>query len=102
MTHALKALLRISRFGVKVQGLEKAASYLHSADSMAWSYGARKGKVKMPECVAAQKNHINCANCSVYAKHWLHTLVQPAIDKGTKQINSSPPTKKSEQETAFE
>lgn len=77
-------------FGVKVQGLEKAGQYLHSADSMAWSYGARKGKVKMPECVAARAGHINCANCSVYAKHWLRTLVEPAIERGANNPHPQP------------
>lgn len=80
----LKALhplgMRMHGFGVKVAGLEKGAQYLHSADSMAWSFGARKGKVKMPECVAANRNHKNCANCPVYAMHWMKTLIQPALE----------------------
>lgn len=34
--------LRCHGFGVKTAGLEKAAAYLASADSLAWSLGARK------------------------------------------------------------
>lgn len=75
-------------FGVKVQGLEKAAQYLHSADSMAWSYGARKGKVKMPVCVASGAKHKNCANCPEYALHWTEASVRPAISKGSTTPNN--------------
>lgn len=78
-----KTGLLLHGYGVKVQGLERIARYLHSADSMAWSYGARVTKTKMPECVAAGRNHKNCANCPVYALHWLHNTIEPAIKKGT-------------------
>jgi hypothetical protein len=78
-------------FGVKIQGLEKAAKYLHSADSMAWSYGARMGRIKMPECVASGAGHLNCASCHHYALHWLNTLVKPAIEKGMRNTNSLTP-----------
>lgn len=74
--------LKSHGFGVKVQGLEKAAKYLHSADSMAWSFGARKAKVKMPICVERGAKHINCANCPEYALWWNDNLVQPAIERG--------------------
>jgi len=73
---------KLHGFGVKTAGWAKAAKYLYSADSMAWSYGARKGKVKMPECVAANAGHKNCANCPVYALHWLRETVNPSITKG--------------------
>lgn len=68
-----------------MQGLELAAKHLVSADSMAWSYGARKKKLKMPECV--EQKHQNCANCIVYAKKWRSEVIAiPRVrkeDEGT-------------------
>lgn len=82
--------MKLHGFGVKAAGIEKSAQYLHSADSLAWSFGARRGKIKAAECVAAGAKHRNCANCSVYAKQWLERLVQPAIAKGL--CGPPPPT----------
>lgn len=73
--------LLLHGFGVKVYGLEKAAQYLHSADSMAWSFGARRGK-KMQICIDTGATHRNCASCHHYALDWLDRLVSPAITKG--------------------
>lgn len=56
--------LRLHGFGLKLAGLRKAANYLVSADSLAWSYAARKGGVA-PGCT-----HKTCANCMVYAMQW--------------------------------
>lgn len=72
--------LRLHGFGVKTAGLSKAASHLHSADSMAWSYGARRSKIKTPECVAAGEKHRHCNNCWRYAKQWRERLILPAIN----------------------
>lgn len=81
----LKALsslgLKLHGFGVKAAGLEKAAQYLYSADSMAWSYGARRSKIKTPECIAAGAGHRNCANCDVYARQWLERLILPTLNE---------------------
>lgn len=55
--------LKIHGFGIKSGA---AMRWLESADSMAWSYGARRDKIVMPGCVG----HINCANCLPYALHW--------------------------------
>lgn len=62
--------LRLHGFGIKLKGLELAAHSLHSADSMAWSYGARR----LPtSCGSA--THKNCANCYVYAKEWRYRVL---------------------------
>jgi hypothetical protein len=60
--------LRMHGFGVKSAGFRKYARYLTSADSLAWSFNARREQAPRPECVGL--GHINCANCLPYAKRW--------------------------------
>ena len=57
---------RLHGFGVKVLGLRRFGHLLTSADSMAWSYAARRAGGPLPGCV----RHINCANCRRYAYAW--------------------------------
>lgn len=57
-------------FGVKTRGLERYAHLLHSSDSMAWSYAARRSE-PLPGC----RGHKNCANCLSYALQWRERLV---------------------------
>jgi hypothetical protein len=57
--------LRMHGFGVKTGGLHLYGSRLASADSMAWSYAARR-EPPMPGCTG----HKNCANCLLYATAW--------------------------------
>ena len=64
--------LKMHGFGVKMHGLELSAQYLTSADSMAWSFGARRAP-RLPEC---PPTHKNCANCRRYAAKWRHQVVQ--------------------------
>lgn len=52
-------------FGFKLQGLLKVATALRSADSLAWSYAARRRQ--LPEHVG---RHKTCANCLEYALRW--------------------------------
>lgn len=54
----------IHGFGVKVKGALLFGHMLQSADSMAWSYHARR-RPAMPG-----HTHSNCANCIVYAEKW--------------------------------
>lgn len=61
--------LRLHGFGLKLQGLEMAAHLLTSADSMAWSYGARKSP-PMDGCT-----HRSCGNCPRWAKRWRDRVV---------------------------
>jgi len=58
--------IRLHGFGVKVAGLRQIASQLTSADSMAWSFEARRQPVLLPGCTG----HQNCANCLRWALQW--------------------------------
>lgn len=51
-------------FGVKVRGLKQYAHLLTCADSMAWSYDARRSD-PLPG-----HTHKNCANCLTFAMRW--------------------------------
>ncbi len=57
--------LRLHGFGVKLRGLAGYAEALASADSLAWSYAARR-RPALPGC----QGHRNCANCPRYALAW--------------------------------
>lgn len=74
MIDLARAGLRLHGFGFKVKGLKKVGHVLQSADSMAWSYQARR-RDPLPECVEAARQqgrsgHKNCANCMRYALSW--------------------------------
>jgi hypothetical protein len=56
--------IRLHGFGVKLGGLASSADVLTSADSMAWSFGARRS-APLPGCT-----HKNCANCLRFALEW--------------------------------
>jgi hypothetical protein len=70
ITTALAGLgLHLHGFGVKWRGLTDYANSLASADSLAWSYAARR-RPPLPGCSA----HRNCANCPRYALAWRQRL----------------------------
>ena len=56
--------LKLHAFGVKLTGLESYGDALHSADSMAWSYRARR------DTPMRGHTHKSCANCLPYALRW--------------------------------
>ncbi|WP_084160854.1 hypothetical protein [Nocardia sp. BMG51109] len=62
--------IRLHGFGIKTSGLNRYGHLLASADSMAWSYGARRAE-PLPGCVG----HKNCANCFRYALRWRDQLL---------------------------
>jgi hypothetical protein len=62
--------LRLHGFGVKRHGLARYADHLDSADSLAWSYAARR-RPALPGCTG----HRNCANCPRYALAWRARVV---------------------------
>lgn len=66
--------IRTHGFGFKLAGLRRAARYMASADSMAWSYQARRTKIPRPEC-----KHRQCANCLRYALWWREKVLR-AVD----------------------
>jgi hypothetical protein len=62
--------IRCHGFGVKTEGLALYARHLASADSMAWSYNARKHP-PLPGCT-----HASCANCPRWALAWRLRLLR--------------------------
>ena len=62
--------LRLHGFGVKQHGLARYADHLESADSLAWSYAARR-RPALPGCT----RHRNCANCPRYALAWRQQVI---------------------------
>ena len=65
VTELARRGLRLHGFGVKTGGLHLYGHLLTSADSMAWSYAARRAPA-LPGCTG----HKNCANCLAYATRW--------------------------------
>ena len=61
--------LKLHGFGVKIQGFKKFSQYLWCADSLAWSFSARRMK---EHCKVHKPNPttLNCANCLLYALEW--------------------------------
>jgi hypothetical protein len=62
--------LRAHGFGVKTEGLASYARHLASADSMAWSYNARRNP-PLAGCV-----HKSCANCPKWAMQWRERVLR--------------------------
>jgi hypothetical protein len=77
--------LRLHAFGFKLRGLERSAEVLASADSMAWSYSARRNPA-LPG-----HTHKNCANCLEYALMWREDALS-AIARGTRQLHLPVPS----------
>lgn len=67
-------------FGVKTKGLEKMAGLLSSADSMSWSFGARRDKVLLAGHYHGEKTK-NCANCPIFALKWRNKLVDQISER---------------------
>lgn len=65
--------ISLHAFGVKIQGLCLYGGNLCSADSMAWSFDARR-RDPLGEC-----SHNNCANCYRYADKWYRKKIEPLL-----------------------
>lgn len=63
--------LNLHGFGVKTDGLGDYGPDLTSADSMAWSFGARR-RDPLPGHAG---RHKNCANCPEYALAWRRRVI---------------------------
>jgi hypothetical protein len=57
--------LELHAFGLKTAGLRRCSAFLTSADSMAWSFEARRRRRPLDGCT-----HRSCANCLRYALLW--------------------------------
>ena len=66
-----EAGLKLHGFGFKTSGLEWCAEHLASADSLAWSFNARKNPAPCPWGEATK----HCGNCLGHALHWRHNLL---------------------------
>jgi hypothetical protein len=62
--------IQLHGFGVKTSGLRYYGRHLHSADSMAWSYNARKHPA-LPG-----HPHRTCANCPDWAMRWRQRVLR--------------------------
>ena len=65
--------IRVHAFGVKVEGLKLFGHRIASADSMAWSFVARRRRLLLETCIG--KGHANCANCFTWAHEWHRTRI---------------------------
>lgn len=61
---------RLHSFGLKIRGLELSQEQVISADSLAWSYAARR-KPPLPGC-----EHAHCNNCIRWALRWRQKVMQ--------------------------
>ena len=65
----------IHGFGVKTSGLSKYSNALQSADSLAWSFGARYSKAHCS--IHKEKPQTkNCSNCLIYALEWREKVLK--------------------------
>lgn len=62
--------LRLHGFGLKTDGLVAVSDALVSADSLAWSFNARRNP-PLPEC-----RHARCSSCINYALEWRENLLR--------------------------
>jgi len=81
-----RAGLRLHGFGVKQRGLAAYADLLASADSLAWSYAARR-QPALPGC----HGHRTCANCLRYALRWRARVVAGLAQPRQLRLPLDPP-----------
>jgi len=62
--------LKLHGFGLKLDGLAASAEYLASADSLAWSFDARRSD-PLPGHA-----HVSCANCAHWALRWREKVLR--------------------------
>lgn len=68
---------RLHAFGMKTRGLPLNEEHLVSADSLAWSYAARR-KPPLPECVG---DHEHCGNCIRAGLRWWHRVMTKVLER---------------------
>lgn len=68
--------VRLHGFGLKLTGLRLFAGLFASADSMAWSFHARKQR--RPLCGGTDHKH--CANCRAFALMWREKVLASYLD----------------------
>lgn len=81
--------LRLHGFGFKKKGIEANYEWMASADSMAWSFDARRsppleGHDKPGD--GRIRGHINCANCPDWALRWRREILSRLSDVKRQQV----------------
>ena len=66
----LSSRWRLHGFGVKDIALQSVGGWLTSADSMAWSFAARRRQLRLPGC-----QHATCGNCPRWALEWRDKVI---------------------------
>jgi hypothetical protein len=74
VTHLAGHGLNLHGFGVKKAGVSAYGDFLSSADSLAWSFRARRSD-PMPGCT-----HKTCANCIRFAMHWREEVLARQVE----------------------
>jgi hypothetical protein len=69
---------RLHGFGVKSAGLDLYGGLLTSADSLAWSFDARRYRRPSPWCTE-HRTAKNCASCKSYALAWRSRTILPRL-----------------------
>ena len=69
-------------FGVKTQGLEVYGQDIASADSMAWSFAARRRQIRLKGCT-----HKTCANCMRWALRWRADMLGKVGTRTSAQVD---------------
>jgi len=83
--------IRLHGFGFKQLGLKMAAASMTSADSLAWSFEARRAAIANGQafthrlCHDPIATHQNCANCLEWALMW-RRYVLDSIEHGESQV----------------
>lgn len=69
--------IRAHAFGIKTEGLRLFGHRIASADSMAWSFIARRRGMLLESCTrrTGGATHRNCANCLPWALEWHRTRI---------------------------
>jgi hypothetical protein len=67
ITRVTESGIRLHGFGMKTLGLRKVHHLMESADSMAWSFTARREQIRLPDCTHKAKR---CSDCLRYAMKW--------------------------------
>lgn len=73
-----RGITRLHGFGVKTLGLERYGHLLTSADSLAWSFDARRLQRPSPWCTS-HRTAKNCASCLPYALAWRTRNILPRL-----------------------
>lgn len=68
---------KLHGFGFKIRGLPLSEGALTSADSLAWSFAARR-RPPLPECAL---DHKSCQNCIRYALRWWHRVMTEVLER---------------------